>query len=144
MAPGRIVATRSRIEKNDPAAMNSAKHMRHRWRARRGPPRGMPKRMMRTSPAAAMTNTAAMINDITPAVRNGTPFESRPGVLINLDSAKNAADGEYDRDCQRNGVDSARPGRYRANSGESGSDEIRRQHAGEYIPVVAALEEAEN
>ena len=25
---GRIFATRSRIEKNDPAAMNSAKHMR--------------------------------------------------------------------------------------------------------------------
>jgi hypothetical protein len=31
-----------RIEKNDPAAMNSAKHIRHRWRARRGPPRGTP------------------------------------------------------------------------------------------------------
>lgn len=27
---GRIVATRDRIEKNDPAAMNSAKHIRHK------------------------------------------------------------------------------------------------------------------
>lgn len=27
---GRIFATRSRIEKNDPAAMNSAKHIRQR------------------------------------------------------------------------------------------------------------------
>src|SRR5437868_1085473 len=34
---GRIFATRSRIEKNDPAAMNSAKHIRHKCRARRGP-----------------------------------------------------------------------------------------------------------
>ena len=40
--------------------------------------------MVRTSPAAAITSTAAMINDITPAVWNGTPLESRPGVLINL------------------------------------------------------------
>jgi hypothetical protein len=104
----------------------------------------MPKRMARTSPAAAMANTAATINDITPAVLNETPPESRPGVLINLTSAKNAADGEYDRDCQRNGVDEACPRRYRTNGGESGSDEIRRQHAGKYIPAVAALEEAEN
>jgi len=46
---GRIFATRARTEKNDPAAMNSAKHIRHRWRARRGLPRGMPNRKMRTS-----------------------------------------------------------------------------------------------
>src|SRR3954452_24411886 len=37
---GKILATRSRIENNDPAAMNSAKHMRHKCRARREPPRG--------------------------------------------------------------------------------------------------------
>jgi len=36
---GRILATRVWIEKNDPAAMNSPKHMRHRCRASRGPPR---------------------------------------------------------------------------------------------------------
>ena len=39
---GRIFATRSRIEKKDPAAMKRAKHIRHKWRARRGPPRGTP------------------------------------------------------------------------------------------------------
>ncbi len=61
---GRIFATRSRIEKNDPAAMKSAKHIRHRWRARRGPPRGMPNRMMRTSPAAARIMTVAMKKSI--------------------------------------------------------------------------------
>ena len=99
--------------------------------------------MMRTSPAAAITNTAAMINDIMPAVRNGTPFRVAAGRVDQPGSTNHAADGEYDRDRQRNGVDSARPGRYRANSGESGSDEIRRQHAGEHIPVGATLEEAE-
>jgi hypothetical protein len=61
---GRTLATRSRIEENDPAAMNSSKHIRHRWRVRRGPPRGTPNRMMRTSPIAAMIVTAARKENI--------------------------------------------------------------------------------
>ena len=74
---GRSFATRSRIEKNDPAAMNSAKHMRHKWRARRGPPRGTPDRMTRASPIAADVRMAAMKKNI----RNGTPLRTRPGLF---------------------------------------------------------------
>src|SRR5688500_6751888 len=44
----------------------------------------MPKRMIRTSPAAAITKTTPTIKDTAPAVRNGTPPGSTPGVLINL------------------------------------------------------------
>jgi hypothetical protein len=73
---GRIFASRSRIEKNDQAAINNAKQIRHRWRARRGPRRGRPNRMTRTSPAAATSNTVAMMKDIIPIVRNGTPLLS--------------------------------------------------------------------
>jgi hypothetical protein len=74
---GSSFATRSRIEKNDPAAMNSAKHILHRWRARRGPPRRTPNRMMRTSPIAASVMTVATKN----CMKNGTPERTRPGRL---------------------------------------------------------------
>jgi len=63
--------------------------------------------------------------------------------IDHADAIDRAAGCEYERDGQRNGVDSARPGRYRADSRESGSDEIRRQYAGEYVPIGAALEEAQ-
>lgn len=46
---GRTLATRERTEKNDPAAINSAKHMRHKCRASRGAPRKAPDRSMRKS-----------------------------------------------------------------------------------------------
>ena len=39
--------------------------------------------MVRRSPAAAIASKVATISDITPAVWNGTPFESRPGALMN-------------------------------------------------------------
>ena len=43
--------------KNDPAAMNSPKHMRQRCRAMRFAPRTRPRTSMRTSPAAASSIT---------------------------------------------------------------------------------------
>src|SRR6266436_5600210 len=54
---GRILATRSRIEKNDPAAMNRPKHMRQRCRLSLAAPRGAPNRMMRRSPTKASEHT---------------------------------------------------------------------------------------
>ena len=65
------------MEKNDPAAMNSAKHIRHKCRARRGPPRGMPNRIMRTSPVAARIITPAMKKSI----MKGTPLSKPRGLL---------------------------------------------------------------
>jgi hypothetical protein len=75
---GRIFATRAWIEKKDPAAINSAKHIRHRCRASRAPPRSGPDRITRTSPAAANAMTVPMKK----SMKNGTPF-SRPLGLAN-------------------------------------------------------------
>src|SRR5215813_12586016 len=57
--------------------MNSPKHIRHKWRARRGPPRGRPNLIMRTSPVAARIITPAMKKCIT----NGTPLSKPRGRL---------------------------------------------------------------
>src|SRR5579859_1626754 len=101
---GRIFATRARMEKNDPAAMNSAKHIRHRWRARRGPPRGMPNRMMRTSPVAARMKTVARKKYI----GNGTPLRKPPGRLKAF-TPRDVEERESDRDRQQGNIDTSSP-----------------------------------
>src|SRR5881275_743533 len=72
---GRILATRSRIEKNDPAAMNRPKHMRQRCRLSFAAPRGAPNRMMRRSPTKASAQIVAKKNSIAA----GTPLIMKCG-----------------------------------------------------------------
>ena len=56
--------------KNDPAAMNSPKHIRQRCRAMRFTPKTPPRRSTRTSPAAASRQMEPMKK----LIPTGTPF----------------------------------------------------------------------
>src|SRR5207244_5634825 len=69
--------------------MTSAKHIRHKCRASRGPPRGTPNLMMRTSPVAARIITPAMKKCIT----NGTPLSKPRGTGGN----KQGKSADWDR-----------------------------------------------